>query len=476
MQTSVSVVGLGKLGACMAAAMASRGVRTIGVDVNHSAVEKMRCKLPPVFEPGLAEMIAGCDGLLDATVDLQRAVRETEITFVVVPTPSNADGAFSLEYVAAAMESIGQALQEKSEYHLIILASTVLPGSTEFFVKPRLEEASGKQCGSGFGLCYSPEFIALGSVLRDFLNPDFLLIGESDSRAGQRLADFYRDGMQLQAPVARMSAVNAELTKIALNTFVTTKITYANMLAEICERLPGGDVDVVTGALGLDRRIGSKYLKGALGYGGPCFPRDNHALAYLLDQLGVSAQLPRTVDALNRCHPGRIVALVDQITGQQPHKVAVLGLAYKPDTNVVEESQGIALAKALAKKSYDVAVFDPVALESARAVLGDAVQYAASIVDCIRDAAVIVIATDWPEFKPVLYQTGNSVPRPVIVDGWRLLRSAADLEGTSYCAVGIGHPDARMRERLRQCVSNLAPVKRAHEDWGEAQKMKAVPS
>ena len=453
---SASVVGLGKLGACMAAAMASRGVRTVGVDLSHASVEKVRQKRAPVFEPGLAEMIATCDGLLDATVDLEAAIRGTEITFVVVPTPSKPDGAFSLDFVRAAMESIGCALRDKPEYHLVVLTSTVLPGSTELLVKPLLERASGKRCGSGFGLCYSPEFIALGSVLHDFLNPDFLLIGECCPSSGKRLAGFYRDALRIEAPAVRMAPANAELAKVALNTFVTTKITFANLLAELCERLPGGDVDAVTQALGLDKRIGPKYLKGALGYGGPCFPRDNAALAYFLQEMGLSADLPRSVDRINRGQATRIVSMVEDLGFAAPTRAAVLGLAYKPGTNVVEESQGIAIADQLARKGYDVSVFDPVATESAKNALGEQVRYASDLLDCVRDAAVIILATDWPEFRTILHQTGNCVPRPVVLDGWRMLRSSADPDGTSYCGVGLAQPDSRIRERLQRFVEKLA--------------------
>lgn len=464
LQTAVSVVGLGKLGACMAAAIASQGVRTIGVDVNPAPVEKIRQKLAPIFEPGLAEMIANCDGLLDATVDVATAVHQTGMTFVIVPTPSNAEGAFSLEYVCAAMEPIGRAIRDKASRHTVVLTSTVLPGSTEFVVKPLLEQASGKRCGADFGLCYSPEFIALGSVLHDFLNPDLLLIGECDRAAGDRLAAFYRDSLRIEAPVARMAPVNAELAKIALNTYVTTKITFANLIGELCERLPGGDVDAVTGALGLDRRIGSRYLKGALGYGGPCFPRDNHALARLLEEMGVSAELPRTVDRLNRAHPARIVSLVERIAPLKPRRVAVLGLAYKPDTNVVEESQGVAIARQLAEKGYDVSVFDPVATDSARSLLGGSVRYAASIPECVRGASVVVLATDWPEFRSVFQQTADCVPRPVIIDGWRLLRSSRGLDALSYRAVGVGHPQRETREQLRRFIESLTGARPVESD------------
>ncbi len=480
MQTAVSVVGLGKLGSCMAAAMAHRGVRTIGVDLHPAPVEKIQRKQAPVFEPGLAEMIAGCNGFLRATADYESAIRDTEISFVIVPTPSTAEGTFTLEYVCSAMEAIGKALRSKSGYHTIVLTSTVVPGSTEYVVKPVLEKFSGKRCGLDFGLCYSPEFIALGSVLRDFLNPDLLLIGECDTAAGDRLAAFYRDTMKIDAPTARMSPVNAELAKIALNSYITTKITFANLLAEICERLPGGDVDAVTNALGLDKRIGSKYLKGALGYGGPCFPRDNDALARLLEEMGVSAELPRTVDRLNRNHAVRIAALVDEFGFSAPDRVAVLGLAYKPHTNVVEESQGIAIARRLVERGYEVSVFDPVAAEPARKFLDGRVEYAAGIADCIRGASVVIIATDWPEFRSVSHQSASLNPRPLILDGWRMLRSSYGLDAISYRAVGISHAHRENTERLKNFVqplagpSSVAPATAVKESQVEPQPVERV--
>jgi UDPglucose 6-dehydrogenase len=350
----------------------------------------------------------------------------------------------------------------------------VIPGSTEYMVKPLLEKASGKRCGTGFGLCYSPEFIALGSVLRDFLNPDLLLIGECDPGAGERVAAFYRDALKIEAPAVRMAPVNAELAKIALNTYVTTKITFANMLAELCERLPGGDVDAVTQALGLDRRIGAKYLTGALGYGGPCFPRDNSALARLLEEMGVSSQLPSTVDWLNRSLPGRVVAMIEELA-PNPRRVAVLGLAYKPHTNVVDESQGIAIASQLADKDFEVSVFDPVAIEPARALLGGAVQYATSVAECVRDAAIIVIATGWPEFSSVFQQTEALTPRPLIIDGWRMLRSSIPpSDGISYRGVGIGRPDHETSERLRRFVEQLARPRPEAEEMKEAPTARAA--
>jgi UDPglucose 6-dehydrogenase len=440
----------------MAAAMASRGVRTIGVDIQAAPVEKIKKKLAPVWEPGLSEMILGCDGLLQATMDVNEAVHETDLTFVVVPTPSLPSGAFSLEYVCSVVRQIGAAIGKKDGYHLVVLSSTVLPGATEHVVLPLLEESSGKCRGMGFGLCYSPEFIALGSVLRDFLNPDFLLIGECDAASGKKLASFYANEMQINARIARMTPVNAELTKIALNTFVTTKITYANMLAEICERLPGGDVDVVTGALGLDARIGAKYLKGGLGYGGPCFPRDNKALAHFLDSMGVPAGLPRTVDQLNSQQPQRVVDLIWSLGVPKDGRVAVLGLAYKPNTNVVEGSQSVAIASLLAEAGSSVVVHDPLAIEQARQVLGNSVSYAASVTECLANAQLILVANDLPEYRGALHQTSNQIPRPIVLDAWRFLRPLHSFGPSCYQALGLGNADGRNKARIDRFVRSLS--------------------
>src|SRR3990170_4217050 len=263
---SVSVVGIGKLGAPVAACFASCRHSVIAVDVNPEIIFLLNSGQAPVYEPGLEELIRQNQDRILGTDDFHKAVLETQVTFILVPTPTDAQGGFSLQYVRAAGESIGDALRNKKDYHLIVLTSTVMPGATGSSVLPLLEERSGKRCGVDFGLCYSPEFVALGSVIRDFFHHDLLLIGESDPRSGRLLAELYKQVCKNDPPIARMNFVNAELTKLAVNTFVTTKISYANMLARICEGLPDADVDVITAALGLDSRIGRKYLKGAIGY------------------------------------------------------------------------------------------------------------------------------------------------------------------------------------------------------------------
>ena len=357
-RVTLSVIGLGKLGAPMAACLAAKGFPVIGVDVDARKVDALNRAQAPVFEPGLPELLQVAKTRLKATQDIPTAVLNSEVTFVVVPTPSEPDGSFSLRYVLQACEGIADALRKKSLWHLVVITSTISPGSMDNSIRPLLEEHSGKRSGIDFGLCYNPEFIALGSVIRDFLNPDFVLIGESDERSGQVLEGIYRQVCENNPPVVRMNFINAELTKLAVNTFVTTKISFANMLARICEKLPGADVDVVTKALGLDSRIGTKYLKGAVSYGGPCFPRDNLALIATAQKVGAPADIAEATDRFNRW---QVKWLADFVQEHLPEggAVGILGLAYKPGTDVVEESVGLLLARELREQRVRVIAYDP---------------------------------------------------------------------------------------------------------------------
>ncbi|MCS7207302.1 MAG: nucleotide sugar dehydrogenase [Dehalococcoidia bacterium] len=442
----LSVIGLGKLGAPIAAAFASRGFPTIGVDVNPQVVEAINAGRSPVLEPGVNEAIAHADGRLRATQDYQDAIQHSDITFILVPTPSEPDGRFSLRYVRQAAEAVGQVLRQKREYHLVVVSSTVLPGSTEFGILPVLEGASGKRCGQDFGLCYSPEFVALGTVLRDFLRPDFVLIGESDTKAGDTLESLYRQVLLNQPPIVRTNWINAELAKIAFNTFGTLKISFCNMLAALCERLPGADVDTVTRTISLDRRIsGPSYMKGALGYGGPCLPRDNRALAFLASYVGVNASLAETTDAFNRTVAERVVQRVLALT-PPGGTVAVLGLAYKPDTPIVEESQGLNIAQHLAQAGVRVVVYDPLAMEEARKLLGEQVVYAPSVAEAVRHAHVVLIANPDPAFRALPLE--NNSPHPIVVDAWRLMRERFSNPSATYAPLGIGNAEPLAREHL----------------------------
>jgi UDPglucose 6-dehydrogenase len=436
--STVAVVGLGKLGAPMAACLAAKGYTVIGVDIDEAKIAQINEGRAPVFETGLDDMLRQSEGRLTATTDLEEAVRASDMTFLVVATPSDEDGGFSLRWVLPACQTIGRAIREQDDFHTVVLTSTVMPGSTGGPIREALEQASGKRCGDDFGLCYSPEFIALGSVIRDFLNPDFLLVGESDERAGAALESLYRRVVETDAPVAHMNFVNAELAKLSVNTFVTTKIAYANMLARICEQLPDADVDVVTDAIGLDTRIGRKYLRGTISYGGPCFPRDNVALATLARTLGAPAYVAEATDAANRDGISRLADLVESRLPEDG-VATVLGLSYKPNTDVVDESPGLLLVSELASRGIDVVGYDPAANGNAARVLDGAGRLAGSLDEALADADTIVIATAWDEFKQLeplhLKREGS---RRVLIDCWRLLVPERFEHAVEYVVLGKG--------------------------------------
>lgn len=437
MSRRLSVIGLGKLGAPIAAAIASKGHHVVGADTDARVVETVRAGQSPVGEPGLQGLIAAQRDRLCATTDIGEAVRSTELTFVIVPTPSDERGLHDLSHAAAALTAIGEAIAAKNERHTVVLTSTVPPGATRRELLPILHRTAGRAAG-GFGLCYSPVLVALGSVVRDFLRPDLLLVGELDDASGDHLEACYRDIIGNGPRPSRMSFENAEIAKLSINAYVTMKITFANMLAELCESTPGADVDVVSDAVGRDSRIGRKYLTGGLGFGGPCFPRDNAALAAVVAAAGAGADLPLTTDRLNRAIVDRLLKRLRPAL-QRNSVVAVLGLAYKPGSDVIEASQALALAQALGREA-EVRVFDPLSPATAKAALGDGVAIAVSARDCVRGANIVIVATPDPAFASLEPADFSGSHGPVIViDYWRLLSDRlSGASGIDYRAYGRG--------------------------------------
>jgi UDPglucose 6-dehydrogenase len=444
----ISILGLGKIGSPMLACLAACGYRVVGVDVDERSLDLIRNGRAPVPEPRVGELLQAHRDRISVTQDCDAAVTASGMTFIAVPTPSEGDGTYSLTYVRAVCAQIGSALRGKPGFHVVVVTSTLLPQDMDAGVLPTLEQHSAKRCGRDFGVCYSPEFVAIGRVVHDLQHPDFMLIGESDERSGGMLERVYRRLAGDDVPVARTNFVNAELAKIAINTFVTTKISYANMLAEVCEHIPGCDVDVVTAAVGLDSRIGPRYVKGGLGFGGPCFPRDNVAFSAMARRRGVEATLADATDAVNRRQVRRMLEQIRPRVCPGGH-VGVLGLTYTPNTDVVEESQGLQLAKAMADEGLRVTVYDPLGMRNAERVLAQAVEYAHSAEACIGKAELLVIATPWDEFKRLRPQQFAHTPRRVVFDCWRILPAEEMRRVTDYVMIGTYAASPAVTNRKR---------------------------
>lgn len=451
----ILVVGLGKLGAVMATVFANANYQVIGLDYNENIIKEFQEGRCPVNETGLFDLYKRMRQRMEFTTDYGEA-KYCDMSFVIVPTPSDRDGRFTSKYVLEAVKNICENLGKN--YHNIVITSTVMPGTMENEIKPLVEEVSGRKVGKDIGLNYSPEFIALGSVIKNMQQPDSVLIGESDEIAGSQLKEVYETVCHNDPPITRMSWWNAEVAKLMVNVYVITKISLANTFAEICEMIPGGDIDVVTDFLGLDGRIGRKYLGGGLGFGGPCFGRDGRAFIKLAESLITNAPIQKAVDELNRRHTHFVYEQIRKINGGLHwNEVAVLGITYKPFTPIVEESVALELVRRFAYELAWVRIYDPMGMEEAAKVFNTTVQpipesyknqtgnpniiMTHSIDEALIGADACVIATPWPEFKDIRPNRFTELmKKPVVYDCWRLLDGEEMKKGgVEYYALGVNN-------------------------------------
>ena len=448
--TRISVVGLGKLGQSLAACFAVRGFETIGVDVDEHVVDSINRGVPSIVEPSLQELINTAGSRLRATLSHEEAITESDVTFVLVATPSNGDGSFSNRYVEASLKSLAIAFGENGKpYHVFVVSSTVLPGSTAGSFIPIIEKYSGRKLNADFGVCYNPDFVALGEVIEGFLFPELVLIGESSKEAGDKVEVIHRQMCKIEPHIARMSIVSAEIAKVSLNTYITMKISYANTLANICEKIPNADIDAITKAVGVDKRVSPFYFRGGLSFGGTCFPRDTKAFMAIAKQCGNDAELIKAVEKVNAFQDQHLVAVVrSHISSLRDRTVGILGLSFKPDTPVITESPAIRLIETLLEDNLRIVVYDPLAIENTRTLFKDSIEYVSSAEECLAQSSLCVITQCSDEFKSAVESYSPDGPMK-IVDCWRDI-DPSKLDGRVECiALGraIHYPDDARAER-----------------------------
>jgi len=442
---SISIFGLGRVGLCFAVCCANRGFHVLGVDVDEEKLDKIRAGEAPFYEPGLQAGLerAISDGALELTPSAREAVASSEISFITVGTPSRADGSVDLSQVEEVCRSIGEAVADKRAWHLVVVRSTVPPGTTEGLVKNTLEEASGLRCGSGFGLCMNPEFLSEGEAMRGILEPDRIVIGEHDERSGDVLQSFYErfhGDLDVRGRILRTSLVNAELIKYASNAFLAMKISFANMIARLCQVLPRADIVSVMDGVGLDKRIGRAFLNAGLGWGGSCFPKDLSALMRFAEGLGLQLPLVKATIEINDGQPLLAVELAKKALGDlRGKRVALLGLAFKPGTDDVREAVSLKVIGALLAEGAEVIAYDPKAMENVRALLGNMIRYAPSAREAIRGAHCCIIVTEWDEFKALRPEDFKELmEEPVVIDGRRVFKPEGFEGVVRFFAVGRG--------------------------------------
>lgn len=351
----IAVFGLGYVGTVSAACLAEREIRVIGVDVNPEKVDRLNRGQSPIIEPGLDALVRSAmdAGLLSATTDWSRAVRETDLAWLCVSTPSRSSGGLDTQYLERVCQQIGSALAERDDYYVVIIRSTALPGTTENLLIPRIEEASGKRAGIDFGVCYHPEFLREGTAIEDFRQPSKIVVGAFDDRSGRSLDDLYAS---FSAPYVRTQLRIAEMVKYADNFWHALKIGFANEIGSISRDLgiDGRDVMEIF-CKDTKLNLSSAYLRPAFAFGGSCLPKDLRALVDKGKQLHLELPILSSVLPSNRSHVDRAFRLV---TGTGNRRIGMLGLSFKPDTDDLRESPLVEMAERLIGKGYDLKIYD----------------------------------------------------------------------------------------------------------------------
>ena len=440
---NISIVGTGYVGLSTAVGFASKGYKVITSTHDNEKASKINEGVPPFYEPNLQELLKKAlkDDRLKCVLDCKEAVMNTDITFIATGTPSRPDGSANLEYIENSAHEIGEALKKKDAYHLIVVKSTVVPGTTGNVVKSAIEEYSNKQCGVDFGLCMSPEFLRQGAALHDTLNPDRIVIGEYDKRSGDVLESLYRNFYgKKPPPIIRTNLETAELIKYTNNAFLATKISFINSIANICERIPGVDVTTVAEAVGLDRRIGPSFLNAGIGYGGSCFPKDVKALIAYSRTLAYSPELLIAVERINETQPYRAVKLCKGFLGDLKGKrIAILGLSFKPNTDDMREARSIPIINQLLKEGATITAFDPVAVAVAKTIFANKIDYASSAIECLKNADCCILVTEWEEFKKLKPKDfTKNMKQPILIDGRRIYNPEEFSQKMKFTAIGLG--------------------------------------
>jgi UDPglucose 6-dehydrogenase len=440
----VSVLGIGYVGLCTAVAFASKGYNVLASTHSAEKAAKINKGIPPFHEPHLQKLLSTTiqNGNLTCLVNqTEKAVLETDLTFNAVGTPSRPDGSVDLQFIEKSTHEIGKALKQKGTYHLVIIKSTVVPGTTQDTVKPILEKESKKKCGPDFGLCMNPEFLRQGSAFEDTLHTDRIVIGEYDKKSGDTLNSLYNDFYGKNTPpTIRTTLSTAELIKYSSNSLLATKISFINMIANICEKIPGTDVKTVATAMGLDKRIGPLFLKAGLGYGGSCFPKDVKALIAHSKSLNYTPALLEEVENVNKTQPLKAVQFCKEQLGNLKGKnMAVLGLAFKPNTDDMREARVIPIINQLTKEGANVTAYDPIAIPTAKTIFKNKIQYATSAVECLKNADCCILVTEWDEFKKLKPEDFiKNMKQPVLIDGRRIYDPDEFSRKMKFAALGLG--------------------------------------
>jgi UDPglucose 6-dehydrogenase len=429
----IAVIGTGYVGLVTGACFAEFGVDVTCVDIDAEKIARLSAGEMPIYEPGLEQLVTKNmqSGRLIFTTDIKQAVEQALVIFLAVGTPPKSDGSPDLSFVEAAANAVADHM---NGYKVIVTKSTVPIGTGEYLRKLIRERQRSRL---NFGIVSNPEFLREGAAINDFMRPDRVVLGSRDDEAIAIMRDLYRPLYLIEAPFVLTSLEAAELTKYAANAFLATKISFINEIANLCESI-GCDVHDVARAIGMDRRIGSKFLHPGPGFGGSCFPKDTQALASVAREFGRDSMIVDAVIEVNRRQREAMVPKIEKLVGDLKGKtIAILGLAFKPETNDMREAPAIDIITGLLERGATVQAYDPVAMSEAAEVLPQ-VNYAADEYEAVTDADALVFVTEWNQFRALDMRRIRDLMRSPRIADLRNIYEPADMRELGFEYIGVG--------------------------------------
>jgi UDPglucose 6-dehydrogenase len=429
----IAVIGTGYVGLVTGACFAEFGVDVTCVDVDTTKIEKLNNGVIPIYEPGLDQIVEKNvkAGRLHFTTDVSEAVKGAQVVFLAVGTPPKDDGSPDMSYYQQAAKDVAEAM---NGYKVLVTKSTVPIGTGKWlrdFVTTNLKSPTE------FGVASNPEFLREGAAIDDFMRPDRVVIGSNEERAIEVMKELYRPLYLIETPIVITSLEAAELIKYAANAFLATKITFINEVANLCDAI-GCDVHDVARGMGMDNRIGRKFLHPGPGYGGSCFPKDTRALTTVADQFGVETRIVDAVIEANQRQRDAMIPKIEKLVGGlKGKKIGVLGLSFKPETDDMRESPAIEIVHTMIALGATVRAYDPVAMDEAKHFL-NGIEYASDEYDAIKDADALVIVTEWNQFRALDMEKVKSLLKAPKIADLRNIYEPADMRELGFDYVGVG--------------------------------------
>ena len=432
----IAVIGLGFVGLTLSSVLASRGITTIGIDSDRKKCSKIAKGIPTFFEPNLEKTLKKALKKKLIITNKLYSINNCDFIFITVGTPEKKNGEIDLSFIKEVVRSVGKLISKNKKKPIILIKSTVIPGTMKNVVLPILERNSKKKAGKDFGLISNPEFLQESRAIHDTIKPHVVVLGGYRTKFMKKTEKFF-SRFNPNVPIIITNHQTAEMIKYANNSFLATKISFINQIANICQGIPDTNVDDVANAIGLDPRIGNLFLNAGPGYGGSCLPKDIKAIINLSSKLGVNPTLLTAVEKINKQQISHIVTLVKQNIGKiNGKKLTILGVAFKPGTDDIRGSVSIDLVKRLLKLGAKITIHDPKALENARKIFHDNTKYVKSVPSALKDCQCAIIMTQWKDYERINNKIIKQMAKKFIIDTRRVLYNK-NLDA-KYYAIGLG--------------------------------------